>query len=227
MITVGLSGVALAADATGTANIPAASTVIKGCFNSTSGALRVLTPHSNSCGSERKISWSQTGPAGNGFAFKSTTGSLNILGEQEADGPTVRKAGTYFVNVNAQLNITSYTSGGSGFCALDIANGSASPEFIFEIFSSWGYPGPASNLNGSYPFASSGLVPVTAKRIGYQFVLACFDNSFATVPVKSATWVISPVSATASGSVPNAPAASFGHSTVGPAGFRPKPARKP
>lgn len=167
-------------------------------------------------------------PSGNGFAFKSTTGSLDVLGEHEADGPAVRKAGTYFVNVNAQLNITPYTSGGSGFCALDIANASASTEFIFEIFSSWNYPGPASNLSGSYPFASSGLVPVTAKRVGYHFVLACFDNSFATVPVKSATWVISPVSATASGSVPNvAPAVSRGQSSAGPAGFRPKPPRKP
>jgi hypothetical protein len=217
-ITAAVSGVALAADASRA--IPDAGTVIKGCFDSRSGALRVLTPRSSSCGSERKISWNQTGPAGNGYAFKSTPGTINTFGEGEANGPVVTKAGTYFVNVNAQLNIAPYTSGGSGFCALDVTN-STDSVFVFEIFSAWDYPAPASNLNNSYPFASSGMVPVTARRVGDHLLLVCFDSSFNTVPVKSATWIVSPVSATSSATV-----RAVHQSTVGPAGFRPKPPRK-
>jgi hypothetical protein len=222
VITGGLSGVALAADAVprATMNANAASAVIKGCFNRTSGSLRVLTSHSRSCGSERKISWNQKGRAGNGYAFKTTPGTINKFSLEEADGPVVKKVGTYFVNVNAQLNIAAYTRGGSGFCALDITDPTGSV-FVFEIFSAWDYSGPGSNVNGSYPFASSGMVYVAAKRIGYQFVVACFDNSFTTVRVKSAVWTISPVSARSSDIV-----GADHTSRIGPAGFRPKPARK-
>ncbi|HYK31831.1 MAG TPA: hypothetical protein VEV63_07715 [Streptosporangiaceae bacterium] len=226
-ITGGLSGVALAADATGSGMmIASSSTVIKGCFNGSSGALRVVTPHSPSCGTERKISWNQTGPrgpAGNGYAFKSTTGMVNKYGGSEADGPIVTKAATYFVNVSANLDISAYTSGGSGFCALDIVSSDGST-FVFDVFSAWDYPAPASNINNSYPFTSSGMIHVSAARIGYQFILACFDNSFATVPVMSGTWLVSPVSAKSSSTVP---VAAEHTSTLGPAGFRPKPALKP
>jgi hypothetical protein len=224
VITGGLSGVALAADA-GTLSAKG-SAVIKGCFNGRTGALRVVTSSSPSCGSQRKISWNQTGPrgpVGNGYAFKKTTGTVNKYGGSEADGPIVTKAATYFVNVSAALDISAYTSGGSGFCALDVVSSDGST-FVFDIFSAWDYPGPGSNLNNSYPFSSSGMVHVAASRIGYQFILACFDNSFAVVPVMSGTWTISPVSATSSSTVP---VAAEHTSTIGPAGFRPKPARKP
>src|ERR1700683_2872598 len=115
VITIGLSGAALAADATST--VAGAGTPIKGCFNAQSGALRVLTPHSKTCGSERKISWNQAGtpgPAGNGYAFTSTSGKNNIYGGDESDGLAVTKAGTYFVNVTAKLDIAAYTSGTGG-----------------------------------------------------------------------------------------------------------------
>jgi hypothetical protein len=221
-ITAGLSGVALAADAITTSSpSPAAATVIKGCYNSTSGALRVITPHSKSCGSERKISWNQAGPAGNGYAFTSTSGLLDKFGGKESDGPVVTKPGTYFVNVTAQLNISSYTTGGAGFCALDLVTSTPSINYIFEDFSAWNYPAAGSDIKGAYPFASSAMIHVSAKQTKYQFALSCFDNSFTTVPVKTGTWLVSPVSATTSAT------ASTGHSTLGPAGFRPKPALKP
>ena len=227
VITGGLSGVALAADATASGTLNAkASTVIKGCFNGRTGALRVVTASSPSCGSQRKISWNQAGPrgpVGNGYAFKKTTGTVNKYGDSESDGPIVMKAGTYFVNVSANLDISAYTSGGSGFCALDLVSSDGNT-FVFDIFSAWDYPAPGSNLNNSYPFSSSGMIHVAASRIGYQFFLACFDNSFANVPVTSGTWTVSPVSATSSSTVPVAPEHT---STLGPAGFRPKPARKP
>ncbi len=223
VITASLSAVALAADAPDTAAV--SSAVIKGCFNGTSGALRVLTPHSRSCGSDKPISWNQ---AGNGFAFTSTAGTDNKFGDSEADGQVVKKAGTYLVTVAAKLNIAAYTSGGAGFCALDLVHGTKMTKFVFEIFSEWGYPAPALNVNNVYPFTSSGMVKVTAKQVGFQFGLFCFDNSFSVLPIKSATWLVSPVSATQSAKVPAvAPATSTGHSTVGPAGFRPKPALKP
>ena len=132
----------------------------------------------------------------------------------------VTKAGTYFVNVTAQLNIASYTAGGAGFCALDLAHGTGSTTYIFEIFSAWNYPAPAAGIGNLYPFAASGMVHVTSRQASFQFVLACFDNAFTTVPVQTATWLVSPVSATRSATV------GLGHSTLGPAGFRPKPAIK-
>ena len=215
-IAAGLSGAALAADTTPA--ITAASTVIKGCFNATSGALRVLTSHNKTCGSERAISWNQ---AGNGYAFTTTNGTINKYGLAESDGTVLTKAGTYFVNVSAKLNIAAYTTGGAGFCALDLVHGTTGTKFVFEIFSPWSYPAPASNLQNAYPYSSSGMIRVTAKRAGFQLGLFCFDNAFATVPVSSATWMVSPVSAASSAK------AAIGHSTVGPAGFRPKPTLKP
>jgi hypothetical protein len=210
-----VSGVALGADATTTAS----AKVIKGCYSASSGALRVLTSHSKSCGKEKKISWNSQGPAGNGFAFGTTGGKFNKYLGGEADGPVVSKAGTYFVNVTGTLNIAAYTSGGSGFCALDLAHGSGSVIYVFEIFSTWDYPAAAIGINNAYPFASGGMVHVSASQTGDQFVFVCFDNSFQTVKPAKATWLVSPVSATTSA------VASAGHSTLGPAGFRPRPAR--
>ena len=164
-ITAGLSGVAPAADAITTSTpSPAVATVIKGCYDSTSGALRVITPHSKSCGSERKISWNQAGPAGNGYAFTSTSCLLDKFGGKESDGPVVTKPGTYFVNVTAQLNISSYTSGGAGFCALDLATDTPSINYIFEDFSAWNYPAAGSDIKGAYPFASSAMIHVSASQ---------------------------------------------------------------
>jgi hypothetical protein len=219
-IFAALSGVALAGVATGTAG-SASSKVIKGCYNSKSGALRVLTSHSKSCGSEKKISWNQTGPAGNGYAFTTMSGKTSKFGEMESDGPVVTKAGTYFVNFTGTLNITPYTSGGAGFCGLDLAHGTTSTTFVFEIFSGWGYPEPAVDISNAYPFASSGMIHVSAKQTGYQLALFCFDNSFNEVPVMTGTWLVSPVSARSSTT------ASTRRSTLGPAGFRPRPALRP
>jgi hypothetical protein len=215
-ITAALSGAALAADTTPA--ITAASTVIKGCFNATSGALRVLTSHGKTCGSEHAISWNQ---AGNGYAFTTTKGTLNKYSLAESDGTVLTKAGTYFVNVAAKLNIATYTTGGAGFCALDLVHGTTGTKFVFEIFSPWSYPAPALNIENTYPYGSGGMIRVTAKQAGFQLGLFCLDNSFTIVPVKSATWIVSPVSASSSSK------AAIGHSTVGPAGFRPKPALKP
>ncbi len=221
-VAAGLSGVALAADASGTAT--KASAVIKGCFNSQTGALRVVTPHSKTCGSESKISWNEAGPAGpagNGFAFVSTAGGTNKYDGDESDGQVVTKSGTYFVNFTGTLNISAYTSGGSGFCALDLAKGTTSTKFVFGIFSQWSYPAAAANISNEYPFASSGMIHVASSHVGYQLILECFDNSFSLVPVSTATWRVSRVTSTKS-----ATASLAGHSTLGPAGFRPKPALK-
>jgi hypothetical protein len=218
----GLSGAALAADATAAGPAAGASPVIKGCYNATSGALRVLTSHSKSCGTERKISWSQAGPPGNGYAFTSTTGTIGKFDGEESDGPVVKKAGTYFVSVNAQLNLAAYTSAVAGNCALDLAH-HLSPttiSYVYAIFSPWSYPQSPVAIDGAYPFSVSGMVQVSAKRIGYQLILGCLDSSLHFVAVKSATWLVSPVSAAPGTSVP-------GHSTLGPAGTRLKPALKP
>ena len=232
-ITAGVSGVALGAGSNGT-------TVIRGCVNSKSGALRVLTSHNGSCGSERKISWNKTGPtgktgpagrtggagrtgpAGNGYAFSRTTGTSNKFGVAELDGPVLTKAGTYFVNVTAKLNIAAYTSGGSGLCALDLATKTPKLTYVFEIFSEWGYPEAADNIENLYPFGSSGMIRVLASQTHDQLILSCDDNSFVSVPVASGTWLVSPVSAASSGTA----TASVAHSTLGPAGFRSKPARR-
>jgi hypothetical protein len=211
VLTMGLGGIALAASAT------SSSPVINGCFNKKTGALRVITAASPSCGSEPKISWSKAGPPGNGYAFVTTNGRLNTFGQDEADGPVINKKGTYFVNVNAHLNIASFTAGGSGFCALDLFK---DPTFIFEIFSAWDYPGPGSNLNGEYPESTSGMV--SAPGPGYQLILACFDNSFNSVQVSSATWLSSPVSATPSVTLGAPPAVTrhFGAGHIDFGGFR-------
>jgi hypothetical protein len=181
-----------------------------------SGALRVLTPSPRSCGSERQISWNQ---AGNGYSFVTTTGTLNKYGDDESDGPVLAKAGSYFVNVTGKANISAYTSGGAGFCALDLVHGNTVHKFIFEIFSPWSYPAPASDIDNSYPVGSSGMIRVAPSQAGYQLMLECFDNSFNIVPMMKATWLVSPVSATAGAKVMTA------HSVLGPAGFRPRPPR--
>ncbi|HEY2508442.1 MAG TPA: hypothetical protein VGI58_18140, partial [Streptosporangiaceae bacterium] len=209
-VIAGTGGIALAATAS------ASSKVINGCYNARTGALRVLTPRSKSCGAERKISWNQTGPAGNGYSFVTTAGGINKLGTGEADGPVVTKAGTYFVNVNAGLNISAYSSASSGLCALDLQKASPST-FVYGIFSAWDYPYAGDGID-NYPESTSGMIQVSASDVGYQLTLACFDNSGVQVPISSDSWLVSPVGARAGTNV------SIRSSKAGPAGFKLLPA---
>jgi hypothetical protein len=212
VLVAGLGGIALAASAS------SRSSVIDGCYNKTTGALRVITAHSKTCGSQAKISWNKAGPAGNGYAFTSTAGSLNVYDQSEADGQVITKKGTYFVNVNANLNISAYTAASSGFCALDLVKGSTPSEtYLRDIFSAWAYSYAGSANDGVYPESTSGMV--SAPAAGYRLALFCYDSSANIVAITSATWLVSPVSATASST-----AAIARHLSTTPAGFRPKPA---
>jgi hypothetical protein len=193
VVAAGLGGVALAATS------GSASTVIKGCYNATSGALRVLTPKSDSCGSQKKISWNEQGPAGNGYDFTSTAGTLDKYGLDEADGPKLAKAGDYLVNVSADENISGYTTGVSGICTVALAEPTTT--YIYESLPPFDYPVDASSLDNRLPTNTTVIIDVTSSEAGYQLLFACaaISSAGAITDLKptSAHWLVSPIGVTA------------------------------
>lgn len=92
-------------------NPPPAQTQIKGCYDSRTGALRMLTTSSPSCArGELPISWSQTGPPGPTGATgpAGPPGVANgvtraVHGTVSWDGGTVKGTGFYVKSVNAGM----------------------------------------------------------------------------------------------------------------------------
>ncbi len=211
VVTAGLGGAAALA---ATANT--SSTVINGCYNATTGALRVLTPKSSTCGSEKKISWSQTGPAGNGYDFTSTAGTLDKLGFGEADGPVMTKKGEYLVNLRAQEDISAYTSGLSGTCALALGIGKKSL-FVYESLPTLDLPIPAADIGNSLPINTTVIIDVPSSEVGYQFYFTCeatTSSGEVDLTTTSANWLVSPV-ATSAGAASTEPFVSHGSRLFG------------
>jgi len=92
--TIGAGAAAIAFGGAALANIPDNQGVISGCYNGSSGALRVTDTATGSppaCNSsERALSWSQRGPAG-------PTGMRGPAGPQGPAGPNL----TYWIRLNA------------------------------------------------------------------------------------------------------------------------------
>jgi hypothetical protein len=151
----------------------------------------VLTKAHPKCGSEQKISWNQTGPAGGGYHFTTMSGRYNRFGEEEADGPTILRAGTYFVDVNADVRITA-AGPIEGECALDVTISAESLDF--KIFSPlvWTLAFPPDD--DVYPASVSGLVTITSGDIKHPLTYGC-DSAGTPFRVDSSRWWISPVSA--------------------------------
>jgi len=175
VLTAGLGGIALAKTSSGSAR--------------------------TAIGSESKISGNQAGAAGTGLSFISTKGQINKYGGNETDGPVLSKKGTYFVNVNADLNVASYTSGGSGYCALDLVKGSTNLTVKDQIFTPWSFPGGGFSR---YLESTSGMV--SAPGPGYQIILACFDSATNDVLFNSSKWLTAPVTTRAGATVSAVPA---------------------
>jgi hypothetical protein len=191
VVAAGLGGVALAA----TSN--ASSTVIKGCYDATTGALRVLTPKSDSCGSEKKISWNEQGPAGNGYDFTSTAGTIDKYGMDEADWPDLTKAGNYLVSVGLQEDIAGETDGFSGICVMALFEPPST--YVYENMTPLDDPFPAPDTENSLPVKTTVTIDVPSSEVGYQLLFACAadsDGTFTDLKPRSAHWLLSPVGVT-------------------------------
>jgi hypothetical protein len=195
-LALGLGGVALAASSGG-------STVIKGCYDKTSGALRVLTPHANSCGSgTQEISWNQVGPPGKpgakgkqgakgnsgpGYNFTQYIGSNNQLGHEEVDGPSVRN-GNYMVVITAVVDTD---AGDEDECQLEDYYG------LFQSNPLWPVSGDTFQANGVVQLTT--LITVSGAPKPDQLFLYCVDEGDEGAPeleVQASTWDVSPVNIT-------------------------------
>jgi hypothetical protein len=191
MLALGLGGVALAAS-------NGNSKVIKGCYDKTTGALRVLTPHASKCGAgQQEISWNQAGPPGKqgakgkpgpGYNFTQYIGAYNKLTHEEADGPALPN-GSYMVVVTAVVD----TDGGDeDECQLEDYYG------VFQSNPLWPVSGDTFGQNGVVQLTT--LITISGAPHPDRLYLYCFDAGQAGTPelaAESSTWDTSTANVTA------------------------------
>lgn len=199
----------LAAAGVAYATIPSSSGVYTGCVLKGVGTIRLIDPSLSSrnfeshCTSlEQQITWNQTGPTGAtggiGATGTGATGNDGATGPtgpgfvfttaSGPNGPTLTRAGTYLVELQAEINNGTGTSALAGECQVsevytDILDGTFSSGFVV----------PAGEAG---PYSFSGMVTVGGSQpVPVSLYLDCYDGSDnQVIPTPgSVRWWVSPV----------------------------------
>lgn len=217
------AAVALACAAASAAAIVDQPGVIHGCYSNSTGALRVIDPATgaNCPRKTTRLDWNQTGPrgragtngapgpqgpagpqgqagaqgpagatgpqgpAGAGLNFTTTTGTT---------GPTLRTAGTYFVDVKALVDNESGTNGGT--CAVTAEN--TADGITFDGFATtW-----VEDNQTSGAFSQTGIIVIPHFPVPIPLHIRCFAlNNGPAAALSGTQWWVSPVASTPGTSV--------------------------
>lgn len=163
------------------ASIPDSAGVIKGCFKSANGQLRVIDPTTGSClPSETAISWNQAGPQGPP-GVQGTTGPQGPKGDTGPTGPagTNGTNGTSVTSAALQSGNANCPNGGSSFTSVTgvtfACNGANGTSGILDV----------SQLNGIACVTTAGAAGIITVSLSASddVVLHCAAKSTACTPL--------------------------------------------